>query len=135
MDAKDAKEVQLKLMKGMLDLIVLQYLDCQPMHGYEFISRIRKTFGVYFGPSTIYPILHTLEKKEYVESKWDHSNERPRKVYNITHEGQTFLNYTCDSLDFIFRKMGIQPINRRKKETETQERVITPEEQEIKNKN
>jgi len=58
------KEVQVKLAKGLLDLIVLEFLSTQPMHGYQIITKIRKNFGVYFGPSTIYPLLATLEKKE-----------------------------------------------------------------------
>ena len=36
------KEVQTKLAKGLLDLIVLQFLDNQPMHGYQIITNIRK---------------------------------------------------------------------------------------------
>jgi DNA-binding PadR family transcriptional regulator len=51
-------------MKGLLDLIVLQFLSSQPMHGYQVITIIRKTFGVYFGSSTIYPLLNNLEKKD-----------------------------------------------------------------------
>lgn len=47
------KEVQAKLAKGLLDLIVLQYLSTRPMHGYQIIIKIRKNFGAYFGPSTI----------------------------------------------------------------------------------
>jgi DNA-binding PadR family transcriptional regulator len=102
----NSKEVQVKLMKGLLDLIVLQFLSTQPMHGYQVITRIRRTFGVYFGPSTIYPLLNALEKKEYVKSEWDMSNERPRKVYRLTAEGQNLLNFTEDSLNFICRKIG-----------------------------
>ncbi len=30
-----------------------------------------KTYGVYFGPSTIYPLLALLEKKGYVKSVWN----------------------------------------------------------------
>jgi len=59
------KEVQVKLAKGLLDLIILQFLNTEPMHGYEIITKVRKTFGVYFGPSTVYPLLSTLEKKGY----------------------------------------------------------------------
>jgi len=100
------KEVQAKLMKGLLDLIILQFLNGQPMHGYQIITRIRKTFGVYFGPSTIYPLLGTLEKKGFVKSEWEMSTERPRKVYKLTNEGQNLLNFTEDSLNFICRKIG-----------------------------
>lgn len=102
----NTKEVQAKLMKGLLDLIILQFLNGQPMHGYQIITKIRKTFGVYFGPSTIYPLLGTLEKKRFVKSEWDMSTERPRKVYRLTTEGQGLLNFTEDSLNFICRKIG-----------------------------
>lgn len=102
----NSKEVQSKLMKGLLDLIILQFLNGQPMHGYQIITKIRKSFGVYFGPSTIYPLLGTLEKKKYVKSEWNMSNERPRKVYKLTTEGQSLLNFTEGSLNFICRKIG-----------------------------
>ncbi|MGB9684813.1 MAG: PadR family transcriptional regulator, partial [Candidatus Bathyarchaeales archaeon] len=102
----NTKEVQVKLMKGLLDLIVLQFLSSQPMHGYQIITKIRKNFGVYFGPSTIYPLLNALEKSGYVKSEWDMNNERPRKVYKLTTEGRNLLNFTEDSLNFICRKIG-----------------------------
>jgi DNA-binding PadR family transcriptional regulator len=85
--ANAQKEVQTKLMKGLLDLIVLQFLSGQPMHGYQIITKIRKNFGVYFGPSTIYPLLSTLEKKGFVNSEWNMTTERPRKIYKLTNEG------------------------------------------------
>ena len=56
------KEVQTKLTKGLLDMIILQHLDQQSMHGYRLITKIRKNFGVYFVPSSIYPLLGLLEK-------------------------------------------------------------------------
>ena len=100
------KEVQTKLMKGLLDLIVLQFLSNQPMHGYQIITKIRKSFGVYFGPSTIYPLLATLEKKGFVNSEWNMKTERPRKVYKLTTEGHNLLNFTENSLNFICRKIS-----------------------------
>ena len=103
------KEVQVKLMKGLLDLIILQFLNTEPMHGYQIITKIRKSFGVYFGPSTIYPLLSTLEEKGYVNSEWNMNSERPRKVYRLTSEGQSMLNFTEDSLNLICRKISISP--------------------------
>ena len=102
------KEVQIKLAKGLLDLIILQFLNNQPMHGYEVITKIRKTFGVYFGPSTVYPLLTSLEKKGYIASQWDMNNERPRKVYTLTSEGKTMLNFTENSLNLLCQKIGSQ---------------------------
>jgi PadR family transcriptional regulator PadR len=102
--ANPQKEVQVKLMKGLLDLIILQFLSTQPMHGYQVITKIRKSFGVYFGPSTIYPLLATLEKKGFVNSQWNMNNERPRKIYKLTTEGQNILNFTENSLNLICQK-------------------------------
>ncbi|MFX1362645.1 MAG: PadR family transcriptional regulator [Promethearchaeota archaeon] len=95
-------------MKGLLDLIVLQYLRTEPMHGYKMIKKIRKEFGVYFGPSTIYPLLNDLEEKRYVKSDWDMESDRPRKIYNLTTEGRSLLNFTEDSLNFICTKIGTE---------------------------
>ena len=99
------KEVQTKLTKGLLDLIVLQFLDSQPMHGYQIITKVRRSFGVYFGPSTVYPLLASLEKKGHVESRWNMESERPRKVYELTSQGKNLLGFTENSLNLICQKM------------------------------
>jgi PadR family transcriptional regulator, regulatory protein PadR len=107
--ANTQKEVSTKLMKGLLDLIILQFLNTEPMHGYQVITKIRKNFGVYFGPSTIYPLLGTLEKKGYVDSHWNMNFERPRKVYSLTTEGHNMLNFSEDSLNLICKKIAMTP--------------------------
>jgi PadR family transcriptional regulator PadR len=95
-------------MKGLLDLIILQFLSTQPMHGYQIITKIRKSFGVYFGPSTVYPLLNTLEKKGFVKSEWNMKCERPRKIYSLTNNGQNMLDFTEESLNLICRKLTSQ---------------------------
>ena len=102
------KEISAKLTKGLLDIIILQLVSTQPMHGYQIITKIRKNFGVYFGPSTIYPFLNTLEKKGFLKSEWNMNFERPRRIYNLTSNGQNMLNFTEDSLNLICRKIGAQ---------------------------
>ncbi len=100
------REVQTKLAKGLLDLIVLQFLNSQPMHGYQIITKIRRSFGVYFGPSTVYPLLASLEKKGHVVSSWNMDSERPRKVYELTSQGKNMLDFTENSLNLMCKKMG-----------------------------
>lgn len=97
----------MKLMRGLLDLVVLQFLRAHPMHGYQIITSLRKQFGVYFGPSTIYPLLSVMEENGYIKSHWDLENDRPRKVYGITPQGSELLNCTEDSLTHIYRKLAI----------------------------
>jgi len=77
------------------------------MHGYQLIIKIRKDFGVYFGPSTIYPLLALLEKKGYVKSAWNMDFERPRKIYNLTADGKNILNFSESSLNLICKGIGV----------------------------
>jgi len=112
------KEVQVKLTKGLIDMIVLQFLNGQPMHGYQIITKIRKSFGVYFGPSTVYPLLSSLEKKGYVSSNWNMESQRPRKVYKLTSEGQNLLNFTENSLNLIVKTIGTNGTSKLEIETE-----------------
>ena len=106
MNAKTQKETQVKLAKGLLDMIVLQYLEKQDMHGYQIITSIRKDFGVYFGPSTVYPLLGLLEKKGVVQSTWNMTCERPRKVYALTQQGKELLAVTQNSLVMICQRIS-----------------------------
>ncbi|UCE15578.1 MAG: PadR family transcriptional regulator [Candidatus Bathyarchaeota archaeon] len=100
-----SREIQMKLMRGLLDFVILNFVRNQPMHGYQIISSLRKHFGVYFGPSTIYPLLALLEEKGYLKSQWDLKNDRPRKVYNLTPQGADMLTSTEISLNHIYRKL------------------------------
>jgi len=100
------KEIHIKHTRGLLDLIVLQFLNSKPMHGYQIIIKIRKNFGIYFGPSTIYPLLNSLENGGFLKSKWEMNGGRPRKVYELTAMGKNLLKLTEDSLNFICRKIG-----------------------------
>ena len=94
-------EIFAHLIKGLLDMIILKFLTEQPMHGYQIITKIRKNFGVRFGPSTIYPLLSSLEKKGYIKGEWNMSFKKPRKIYEITNMGQAALDLTGCSLNYI----------------------------------
>ncbi|MCL2643366.1 MAG: PadR family transcriptional regulator [Candidatus Bathyarchaeota archaeon] len=100
------KEIQSKLVKKLLDIIVLQFLRTQSMHGYELIAKIKKTLGVSFGPSTVYPLLSSLEKKACITSVWNMEGDRPKKVYSLTDEGQSVLISAENALSLICQRMS-----------------------------
>jgi DNA-binding PadR family transcriptional regulator len=93
-------------MRGLLDLVILQFLKAKPIHGYKIITNIRKNFGDYFGPSTIYPLLGILEEKGCIKSQWDLKSDRPKKVYALTHEGSNLLNGTEQSLNHVCKRLN-----------------------------
>lgn len=102
-------EVVVKMLKGMLDIVILRMLEGEPLHGYAVISQIRRQLGVYLGPSTIYPLLNAMEKKGYVKSHWNMDSERPRKVYEITDSGKTLLEESCTGLKIIIKPLVLVP--------------------------
>jgi DNA-binding PadR family transcriptional regulator len=105
------KKVDEGLTRSMLDLVVLGMLKTKSMHGYGIIQSIRKNFGIYFGPSTIYPFLKDLEKKGTIKSQWDMNHDRPRKVYSLTPEGDSFLIGAEQSLRTICNRLNSIGIN------------------------
>jgi len=106
MNNQTIRKAEIKLVRGMLDLVVLGLLKEKSLHGYGVITHIRQNFGVYFGPSTIYPLLNELEKKGTIKSEWDLTHDRPRKVYALTSEGDSLLNGVEQSLYQICNRLN-----------------------------
>jgi DNA-binding PadR family transcriptional regulator len=105
------KEIQTKITKSLLDMIILQLIDQQSMHGYQIITKTRKTFGVHFGPSTIYPLLASLEQKGHLTSTWNTTTEKPRKIFTITNTGKNILKFTEHTIDNIYKTLHITTEN------------------------
>jgi DNA-binding PadR family transcriptional regulator len=76
------------------------------MHCYQIIIEIHKNFGIYFLPSTIYHLLNTLEKNDFVNSEWNMNYEKPRKIYKLTSNGQNTLNLNEKARKLICQKIA-----------------------------
>ncbi len=72
--------------RGFLQILVLALLE-QDMYGYAMVRTIRDS-GYEVEENTLYPLLRRLEKNGWIKSKWDVSEDRPRKFYGITKEGR-----------------------------------------------
>jgi DNA-binding PadR family transcriptional regulator len=112
MNPLELRKVDKQLTRGLLDIIVLELLRSEAMHGYKIITSIRKNFGAYFGPSTIYPFLNELQEKGYITSQWDTKHDRPRKVYTLTSEGHTILTGIEQSFSTICSRLSRMGMNR-----------------------
>jgi len=84
----------LALLQGTLDLLVLRTLAWGPMHGYT-VARLLKerSNGVFLvDEGALYPALHRLERKGWLESEWGLSeNNRQAKYYQLTARGRSAL--------------------------------------------
>ena len=112
MKTQELRKVDKQLTRGLLDIIVLEFLRSEGMHGYKIITLIRKNFGAYFGPSTIYPFLTDLQEKGYITSQWDTKYDRPRKVYTITSEGHNMLTGIELSFSTIVSRLNRMGMNK-----------------------
>jgi PadR family transcriptional regulator PadR len=112
MNNQTIRKAEIKLVRGLLDLVVLGLLKEKNLHGYGIITSIRKNFGVYFGPSTVYPLLADMEKKGTIQSEWDMTHDRPRKVYTLTTDGQSLLVGAEESLYQICNRLNEFGMNR-----------------------
>jgi PadR family transcriptional regulator PadR len=106
LNPQEFTKVKKQFTKGLLDIVVLSLLRSESMHGYKIITSIRRSFGVYFGPSTIYPYLNNLKEKGYIKSQWDTNNDRPRKVYSLTPEGSSILTGAEQSFNSICSRLS-----------------------------
>lgn len=82
-----------ELLKGSTNMIVLSLLEEKNMYGYEMIKELTvKSENIFeFKEGTLYPILHSLEEKNYITSYWDETGVKKRKYYSITKQGKKHL--------------------------------------------
>jgi PadR family transcriptional regulator PadR len=91
-----------ELLKGTLDMLVLQTLSVQPLHGYGIAQHIEKlshdTLSIEQG--SLYPALERLQKKGWVTSKWGKSpTGRRARYYTLTGSGHRQLGAEISSFD------------------------------------
>ena len=76
-------------LRGNLDMLVLDVLERQPMHGYGVVRALSdRSGGVFELPEgTVYPSLHRLEAAGLLQSDWQDVDGRRRRVYRVTRAG------------------------------------------------
>lgn len=86
---------QLDLLQGTLDLLVLKTLALEPMHGWGIAQRIQQVSKdiLQVGQGSLYPALHRLEQRGWIESEWSTSdNNRRARFYSLTRAGRKQLD-------------------------------------------
>jgi PadR family transcriptional regulator len=82
------------VLRGTLDLMILQTLELGPMHGTAIAQRIEQVTGgaVELGPGSLFPALYRLENKGWLRGKWGQSElGRRARLYKLTAAGQRRL--------------------------------------------
>src|ERR1700730_12472573 len=82
------------LLQGTLDLLILRTLALEPMHGWGIAQRIQQISkdALQIGQGSLYPALHRLEYKGWIQAEWGASENIPRaKFYSLTNNGKKQL--------------------------------------------
>jgi PadR family transcriptional regulator, regulatory protein PadR len=82
------------LLQGTLDVLILKTLALEPMHGWGVAQRIQQVSRdvLQVGQGSLYPALHRLEYKGWIQSDWGSSdNNRRAKYYSLTRKGRKHL--------------------------------------------
>jgi transcriptional regulator len=90
------------LFPGALELMVLQTLRWQPLHGYALVQHIRRTSNelLQVEEGSLYPALQRMLKQGLVKAEWSISATNRRvRVYQITAVGRKHLEREISSFD------------------------------------
>jgi PadR family transcriptional regulator PadR len=88
------------LLQGTLDLLILKTLSWGPAHGYAIARWIQQLTDevLTVGEGSLYPALHRLEERGWVQAEWRLSeNKRRAKFYSLTTAGRRQLRTETDS--------------------------------------
>lgn len=82
------------LLQGTLDLLILRTLQTEPMHGWAISERIEQISQdvLQVNQGSLYPALHRLEHRGWIEAEWAVSElGRRAKYYRLTASGRRRL--------------------------------------------
>jgi len=82
------------LLQGTLDMLILKIVALGPVHGYGISLRIRQISKdvLQVQQGSLYPALHRLEKRGWLEADWGESdNGRQARFYRLSAKGRKQL--------------------------------------------
>ena len=98
-----------ELLPGTLDMLILQTLTIQPMHGYAIAQHIAKRSDsvLKVEQGSLYPALERLQRQGWVSSKWGESpTKRRARYYTITAAGRRQLGAEITSFDRVLEAIN-----------------------------
>jgi PadR family transcriptional regulator PadR len=92
------------LYSGLIRLHVLHHAVEEPVFGLGMVEELGR-HGYRISPGTLYPVLHGLEKKGYLQSTEIRNGKSLRKVYRATPLGRKALNAAKSKVRELFHEL------------------------------
>jgi len=101
---------RVELLQGTLDLLILRTLLVGPAHGHSIAKHIQRTSEdlLQIETGSLYPALHRLEARDWIEASWERSDRGKRaKYYRLTRRGRKELAAERSKWETFSRAMGL----------------------------
>ena len=98
------RRINKQLLDGNVETLILAVLQAGPSYGYAIAKELNaRSEGILaLGEGTIYPVLHRLEQKGLLASKWRLAdNGRRRKYYRLNPKGRRALAVNREQWDTL----------------------------------
>jgi DNA-binding PadR family transcriptional regulator len=92
------------LYSGLIRLHVLHHAVEEPVFGLGMIDELAR-HGYRISPGSLYPLLHSLEKKGYLRTSVERNGKSLRKVYRATPLGRKALAAAKSKVRELFREL------------------------------
>ncbi|WP_028575518.1 PadR family transcriptional regulator [Desulfonatronovibrio hydrogenovorans] len=93
------------LLSGLVRLHVLHHSAEHEVYGQWMIDELAE-HGYRLSPGTLYPMLHSMEKKGYLVSRKVREGKVQRKLYRITEKGVQGLDLARKHLQELIKETG-----------------------------
>ena len=97
-------DVDRDLYSGLIRLHVLHHAVEEPIFGLGMVEELAR-HGYRISPGTLYPLLHSLEKKGYLRASEQRNGKSLRKVYRATPQGRKALWAAKNKVRELFREL------------------------------
>lgn len=94
-----------ELLSGLVRLHVLHHAAEGDLYGNWMIEELER-HGYKISPGTLYPMLHSLERKGYLTSRTERAGRSQRRIYRATPYGLEALNAAREKLRELVREVA-----------------------------
>ena len=98
------------LFRGALEMMILQSLRRQPMHGYALVQHIKQRSNdlLQVEEGSLYPALQRMLKENLLKAEWEISASNRRvRTYRITRAGVKHLEREVSLLDRMLEGISL----------------------------
>lgn len=104
MITKKRMAVDSEIFSGLIRIHVLHHACAEGVFGFGMINELRR-HGYKIGPGTMYPLLHSMERRGWLRSSDTWIDGRKRKVYFATNAGKKTLEEAKIKVHELFEEL------------------------------